>query len=200
MLPVNLLPAPYDHTAFIAGGFAACPALAEDVDVWCPVDIMSAPHDDPFELVWTERDRVVAYLHREFGSCFIEHDGINAKRHEVPTLPSIRHGKLVTTFEGYHLPIAIRRAGMVTMEGCSLPYHIILVGGDVDEVLSSFDISTHAVALTRKGVVCSEYWTSPLEEPKVIHQKYTTDARLVKVKARYSRIGTPVADFNSDQR
>lgn len=184
MLPVNLLPAPYTYTAFIAGGFAACPALAEDVDVWCPVDLV-ADDSDPFGLVWNERDRVVEYLRREFGAAFVEHDGIGSRRDTVPTPPNQQRGRLVSTHEGYYLPIPIRRAGAVTIPGCSLPYHIILVGGDIDDVLSSFDITTHMVALTRKGVVVGEHYTPPFEEPRVITKKFTTEARMTKIRARY---------------
>lgn len=183
MLPANLLPYPQDEAAFIAGGFAACPALAEDIDVWVPVDVTGV--DDPFDAVWKMRDYLVAYLRQEFGAAFTEHDGMDSRRHVVPTPPSQRHGKLLTTFEGYHLPIPIRRAGVVVVEGGSLPYHIIVVGGDVDEVLSSFDITSHMVALTRKGVVVGEHYTPPFEEPRVVTKKYTTEARLAKIRARY---------------
>lgn len=184
MLPVSLLPTPYRETAFIAGGFAACPALAADVDVWCPVDLM-ADDSDPFGLVWAERDRIVDWLKAQFGSAFVEHDASSSRRGDVPTPPSFRHGQLVSTFEGYHLPIPIRRAGAVTIVGHALPYHIIVVGGDVDEVLSSFDITTHMVALTPRGVVVGEHYTPPFEEPRVITKKYTTEARMEKIRARY---------------
>lgn len=184
MLPINLLPPPYDETAFIAGGYAACPGLAEDIDVWCPVDIINV--DDPFERVWSERNHIATWLHDHF-STFVEHDGPDSPRQTRPRSWHADHTQLNTTFEGYHLQIPIRRAGVVTLSGASLPYHIIAVGGDVDEVLSSFDITTHAIALTRKGVVKSEHWTSVLDEPRVINQKFTTDARLAKIRARYGR-------------
>ncbi len=179
MLPLTLLPAPYNETAFIAGGYAACPGLAEDIDVWCPVDLTEPSGglaSNPFEVVWNERDRVVKYLRAQFGEAFIEQDGVGTPRDRT---------KLQTTFEGYNLPIPIRRAGSVTLEGCSLPYHIICVGGDVDEVLSSFDISTHAIALTPKGVVKDANWTPPMVEPKILLHKYTSAARFEKIRMRY---------------
>ena len=178
-----LLPAPYDETAFIAGGFAACPALAEDVDLWCPVDTTDA--NDPFVRVWEERDRVADSLRAAFGAWFTEHDGNDTVRSKPPLPPHILHGKLRSTFEGYHLAIPIRRVGVLDIPGHSLPYHIIMVGADIDEVLSSFDISTHQVALTSRGVVRGEHYTAPFEPPVVIQQKYTTDARIARIRQRY---------------
>lgn len=36
MIPRNLVPDHLYNSVFIAGGFAACPALASDIDVWVP--------------------------------------------------------------------------------------------------------------------------------------------------------------------
>lgn len=173
MLPSNLLPPGTEY--FIAGGFAACPALAEDVDVWVPVDTLTA--SQPWETVWRARREMVAHL-RAAGFVFTEVDGDFSPRDRKRLL-------FDSTFEGYRMPLPIYRAGVVTIPGHRLPYHIILVGANVDEVLSSFDISTHQVALTARGVVCGDQWTPITEEPKVILQKYTTDARLKKIRARY---------------
>ena len=176
MLPVNLLPS--GVAAFIAGGYAACPALATDIDVWVSVDTHDAIN--PWDAVWTERLRLLNHLHQYFGFTVTEEDQTGSVRD--------RNRMIVRdTFEGYNLPLPIYRVATVRVEGASLPYHIIAVGAGLDEVLSSFDISTHQIALTEKGVVTGANWTPITEPPQVITEKFTTPARLEKIRARYQR-------------
>lgn len=180
MLPHNLLPAPMQDRAFIAGGFAACPALASDIDVWVPVYEDAAGLD-------AARQRVLAHLAAQ-RFLFEEQDGDGSRREQFAREKSIsRDVFVVSTFEGYHLTLKIRRVATVSGIG-NLPYHIILVNGDIDDVLSSFDISTHQCALTVRGFVPGEHWTALHEKPYVITQKYTTDARLTKIAARYAHL------------
>jgi len=58
MLPANLLPEPYQSTAFIAGGWAACPSLATDMDVWVPVPSPHVSKPEPNDI------RVLVHLHK----------------------------------------------------------------------------------------------------------------------------------------
>lgn len=178
MIPNDLLP-PWAHALqpFIAGGYAACPALAQDVDVWLPM-----PDFVEWEQVQATRDQLARYLHETFGARFTVQDGQGSKRDTIPAWD--RH-RLLSHAEGYVMPIPIYRAGSVDYPGASLPYHLIVVGGDVDDVLSSFDITTHQVALTSKGVVRGEQWTPPWVRGTVLHQKYTTPERMRKLEARY---------------
>ena len=184
MIPRGLLPdGPDGAYAFIAGGFAACPALAQDVDIWCSIDLTGSY--DPFLAVWQARDRILDHVRMfcvEQQAQFVEHDGADTERGSWDS----PRGRLTSTFEGYHMPLPIRRVGAVTIPGHTLPYHIIVVGGDVDEVLSSFDISTHMIALTSWGVIRGEQWTPIWEPPVVLTQKYTTPERLEKIRARYA--------------
>lgn len=175
MLPPNLLPACYTDKAFIAGGYAACPALANDIDVWIPVDTGAAAN--PWDEVWTARRRLLDHLTAE---------GFTHTPEDNDGSPRDRNRLIVrSTFEGYNLPLPIYRVATVQVVGGSLPYHLIAVGTDLDEVLSSFDISTHQIALTTKGVVRGEHWTPTWEPPRVITAKYTTLARLEKIRNRY---------------
>ena len=175
MIPVNLLPEQYHPHAFIAGGYAACPALAQDIDVWVSVDTINAPN--PWDAVWDAREIILRHLDTTFHTVQPE---------DVEGSPRYRNRLIVrSTFEGYNLPLPIYRVATVKVDGASLPYHIIAVGADVDEVLSSFDISTHQVALTTRGVVKGEHWTPTWAPPVVINNKYTTPARLEKIRTRY---------------
>ena len=179
MIPPNLLP---DGTeAFIAGGYAACPALAADIDVWVPVAIGDKDR---------VRERILAHLRqRQAVLSFEEEDPDNSARQRFQQDRTLANSQLLSTFEGYHLVIGLRRVAKVSIPGASLPYHLIVVEGSVDDVLSSFDITTHQVALTEKGVVTGEQWTPLSERPRVIREKYTTPARLQKICTRYGWAG-----------
>lgn len=177
MIPVNLLPADLQLDAFIAGGYAAFPALAADIDVWVPVK------GGVLELA-AARERILAHV-REMGVTIDEQDGEGSRREQFAAEPSLPRDQFITsTFENYHLTLRIRRVGTVTGLG-ELPYHIIVVDGDVDEVLGAFDISTHQCALTRRGFVRGEQWTPINAAPVVITEKYTTPERLAKIRYRY---------------
>lgn len=187
MIPKNLVP-PGMGEVFIAGGYAACPALASDVDVW-----VSVPNGDKRALDDT-RFAILQHLRDQPGFVVEEQDRENSprmlaqKRVYAQVDTEMSKGLfLVSTFEGYHLALLLRRVATVTVEGGSLPFHIIVVAGGVDDVLSSFDISTHQIALTEKGVVRGEHWTPIWEYPVVITQKYTTSKRLSKIADRYSK-------------
>ena len=133
MLPHNLLPIEFREVAFIAGGFAACPSLAEDIDVWVPIQTLSP---NPWDDVWTARKALLTHL-LQFPLEF------TTTPEDVDGSPRDRNRMIVrSTFEGYNLPLPIYRVAGVEVVGGSLPYHIIAVGADIDEVLSSFDIST----------------------------------------------------------
>ena len=176
MLPRDLLPSQFQHKAFIAGGYAACPALANDIDVWIPVYPIESRN--PWEELVLTRKQIL--IHLEFARI---HRGFNVEEQDGDE--TVR-ATLRSTFEGYCLPLPIRRAAAVQIPGASLPYHLVLVAGDIDEVLSSFDISTHQIALTEYGVVKGEHWTPLWEPPVIIQHKFTTTARIEKIRARYS--------------
>jgi hypothetical protein len=177
MIPNTLLPEQYRADAFIAGGFAACPALASDIDVWIPVSPGTCN---------AARDEILQYL-RETQDNFSEQDGDTSPRGRIQHNVALANSQLLSTFEGYHMVLGLRRVATVNVVGASLPYHLIVVEGSLDDVLSSFDISTHQVALTPKGVVKGADWTSIFEPPVVITEKYTTPQRLEKIRARYAR-------------
>lgn len=177
MIPKGLLPDGLGDV-FIAGGFAACPALASDVDVWISTAEGTCEDTRSFIL-----DHLRAHQFE-----FVEQDGADSPRGRVQLDKSLAKSQLLSTFEGYFLVLGLRRVATVTLPGVSLPYHLIVVEGSVDDVLSSFDITTHQVALTEKGVVKGEHWTPIWELPQIIQAKYTTPARIEKIRARYHMV------------
>lgn len=193
MLPHGLLPPEIDEAAaFIAGGYAACPALASDVDVWITTGAIGDLDD--WDKVYALRLRLIEWIRSTPAlsplriTSFVEEDGDRTPRD--PSRSRLAGNtswftNLKSTHEGYIMVLPVRRVGVVTIEGHSLPYQLIAVGGSVDDVLSSFDISTHQIALTSKGVVKGEHWTPVWEPPVVITTKYTTPARMEKIRERY---------------
>lgn len=193
MIPKGLLPPELDESAaFIAGGYAACPALATDVDIWITTGEIGDLDD--WDKVYALRLRLLEWIRSTPVmsslriTSFVEEDGDGTRRDPARSRVgrnSTWFTNLKSTHEGYIMVLPVRRVGVATIEGHSLPYQLIAVGGSVDDVLSSFDISTHQIALTSKGVVRGEHWTPLWEPPVVITTKYTTPARLEKIKARY---------------
>lgn len=162
MIPHNLLPEEYARNAFIAGGYAALPSAATDIDVWVSVQ----PHD-----LADARTALLRHLHEQ-DSFFVEEQGDEQT--------------IFTISPDYELNVPIRKVAKVRYYRSELPYHILVVGGDVDATLRSFDISTHQIALTPWGVVRGENWTSVTVPPLKLRDTPTTDERMEKIAARYA--------------
>jgi hypothetical protein len=175
MIPRSLLPEQYHESAFIAGGFAACPALASDVDIWVSVEVGQCN---------AVRAGILQHL-IDSNVSHQEEDGEGSPRRRFQDDRTLANSQLLSTFEGYHTILRLRRVASVELPGHTLPYHLIVIEGSIDEVLASFDISTHQVALTTRGVVRGEHWTPIHVPPVVITHKYTTPERLCKVRERY---------------
>lgn len=157
MIPRNLIPEDLEEQAFIAGGYAACPALAQDMDVWVFVD---GGHENLDEA----RNRVLEHLQTFFDI-------------------TEEHGGTISDYQGVEVNIL----KVAFVRGFNLPIHVMVCDAPVGIVLKNFDISTHQVALTAHGVVKGEGWTSPLEEPVVLERMENehTQERLAKIRARY---------------
>jgi len=70
------------------------------------------------------------------------------------------------------------------------PVHIMLTDEpEVGVLLSSFDVSTHRIAITKMGVVRGEGWTPITTAPIALKPNENTLARMKKIAERY-RHGT----------
>lgn len=162
MLPKNLIPE--GLTYFIAGGYAACPALASDIDVWVTV-----PIEDPLDpLTSMMKARGALFGHLTF-------QGFDFTEENVP------HSKADRYISGTDLMV-----WKLARINTSTPIHIMITEGTVDEVLEGFDISTHQVALTQdRGVVKGSGWTPITQYPRVLIWTLKTLDRLQKIVTRY---------------
>lgn len=160
MIPATLLPADLQSKAFIAGGYAACPALAADMDVWVPVSA---------HRMSTERARILTWLEDTMWP--------------YETLTDRRF--VVLDNSDAHYPIAAGKVAIVRSVHMSHPVHIMVVSHKVKELLESFDVSTHQIALAYGNVVKGSGWTPITVPPVKLKDTPTTDARMEKIAARY---------------
>lgn len=159
----DLVPEGWNY--FIAGGYAACPSLASDIDVWA-----QPPSDDySTRSFGFERRTLIQHLRNIFGvSRFTEETSENPGEEYIFASHCIRILK-VGKLEGV----------------ATLPIHVMITDGDVTDVLRGFDVSTHAVALTDFGVVKGDGWTSVCEAPRRLLSNPKTESRIRKISERY---------------
>lgn len=147
----------------IAGGYAACPALASDIDVW----IYGVEPEDVETMVQAAR----AHLMQA------------GLRHEIQDDTRTQEG--AGNYVG--LTCEIRKVAIVT--GAPQPIHLMVTTAyDPLELLSGFDISTHAVAILPNGTALrGDSWTPPHVDPRAVHETTKTPARMAKIRARFGR-------------
>jgi hypothetical protein len=160
MIPSYLLPEGTRY--FIAGGWAACPALATDRDVW----LLSR---DPVET----RDAVLKHLD---ATLFDD---------EWKELPDGRVTAVDGSEDAYGVD-ATTTLKIATVDLTGQTIHLLVTSGSILAVLDTFDISTHQVAISDTGgVVRGRNWTPVTEPPIKLRDTPTTDERMAKIAARY---------------
>lgn len=167
MIPAGLLP---EGTKWcIAGGWAACPALAKDQDIWVLVDADGDPH-----FLREERDRLLSHLRQQFGDLVVEHDS----------------ERLSDPKDYDNTMVRILKVAQFRLEGREI--HLLIADApSASYLLRTFDISTHQVAIEDTGgVVTGEGWTGPHEPPVMLQETPTTHERLVKIAMRYGHVKT----------
>lgn len=164
-LPAGLLPRPYNKTAFIAGGYAACPGLASDIDVWVQCEDL---HET--------RRLLLAHLSTMGFALFAEGEPLESSF----TGDSCGYEDITANI------VKVARIETAAFK----PVHLMVTDAPPLMLLLNFDISTHAIALTDDGVVRSPEWTDLTQEPVVIKNQGTskTEERLAKISARYAHL------------
>ncbi len=149
----------------IAGGFAACPALASDIDLWV---YGVRTHE-----LQVRRAEILLHI---AGSDFnvSTEGGDNVKSEE---------------YEEEDFGISILKVGRIGIGrgNGNTPVHIMVTDAKTPlELLHHFDISTHAVAIDRYGsVIKHPKWTKVTATPVALREHSTTEDRLTKIIARY---------------
>jgi hypothetical protein len=176
MFSLQYLPEKYHKRWCVAGGYAACPALAKDIDVW-----VYGLHNDDLEVA---RAAILAHLEQTVA-------GLNTK---APIWPEKRYQlenqvetRQFLAYEG--LDCRIEKVGAVTPPERLhlLPVHIMVTSApDPGSLLTGFDVSTHAVAIDHSGRVFKHTnYTHPGEPPfALLHNVHTPD-RMARIAARF---------------
>ena len=156
---------PWGLKACIAGGYAADPVLAGDMDVW-----IFAPTDATTEELHGTRIRVLDFLQNQHGLEFEEQEGFR------------REGA-----DAYSTSLMVAR---VTLPGFQTTIHLrVTTCADEADLISGFDISTHQIAVTDEGeVIRGSRWTPTNVPPRVLKMTSTTPVRLEKIGARYAHL------------
>lgn len=166
MIPKGLLPPDLMDNAFIAGGYAACPALASDLDLWVYV-----PQSQSLQAARTE---ILQWLESELWPFELQEDR--------------RFNRLgPSASEGYD--VIAGKVAIVKSPHMTHPIHIMVVDRSPAELLETFDISTHQVAIVFGNVIKGSEWTPVTVPPVMLKNTPTTPERMRKIAVRY---GHPV--------
>lgn len=165
MFPTNLLPEAYREQWCVAGGWAACPPLATDMDVW----VYGLPTDQ-LDVI---RAELLAHL--------------SALRTSRPRGPYFETGEDVRSAEGYDHPCTIKKVAMVFQSFPAKPIHLMVTDASCPgEIVNGFDVSTHAVAIGHNGMVHTHCeYTAPHLPPVQLKETENTPARMAKIAARF---------------
>ena len=183
-LPSNLVPDRWLADTFIAGGYAAMPERASDIDVWVTVPVENN--------LGAVRGELLDHL-REEGFVFDTQDEARTRNIDVwvDAYTNLQTMK-VALVKGLS-PKTDASTGYYFHQ----PIHLIVTNGTVDDVLDSFDLSTHQIALVQeKGdwvPVKGLNYTPVTQVPTFLKFTPTTDERFDKLMKRY-------ADFNGITR
>lgn len=179
VIPENLLPIKYRQSYCVAGGWAACPALANDMDVW----VYRVPVAD----LMTARVEILAHLATVNKS--IRPRSFYVESQDSPT-------RIVEGFDSYlGLDVSILKVAMVEPKlgrrSAIKPIHLMVCSApSVQQILQGFDVSTHAVAINWNGEVHQHpFYTPPHQAPEQLLYNEKTANRMVKIAKRY---GHPV--------
>lgn len=150
----------------IAGGFAAAPALANDIDVWIYDVEEIAPGDIEFV-----RNELAKQLRVKFG------------------LYNFTPSDETRTSSNYSQEnVTILKVGVLEDPmGLRKPIHIMVTNANSPMgILDGFDISTHAVAILPDGTVLQHpHYTPPQQFPQTMRWNEKTPERLKRIAKRF---------------
>lgn len=162
----------YDDNWFVAGGYAADPTLADDIDIWITVEDSYAAADEH------------AKLHD-----WLAIAGFQFEPQDVAAAPQMIDVGRVDADGDTEYVVVFHVAVITAWRSIrfSKPVHLHITSGTVLDVLRTFDVSTHAVAMRSNGqFIYGTGWTSKTVDPVILRDSPSTPARFVKISSRYA--------------
>jgi hypothetical protein len=187
VIPANLLPEAYQKSYCVAGGWAACPALAQDMDVWVYGIETSELETVRCELIahLSAENAKVPYYRRPF---YVEQqtEARNTDAREEYESKTVEIRK-VAKVEVKLSPRARRKV-----------IHLLVTDArNPAEILDGFDVSTHAVAIDYSGAVWKGIgFTAPHIPPVALLMNEKTPARMRKIALRFGHDTGLMEDAN----
>lgn len=169
MIPRGLLPDELEGYAWIAGGYAACPPLASDMDIW---------------VLCGDLTRDVLGSLDTYHALILKH--LTDAGHDI-TMED--ENTKTADYEGYRINIH----KVARVEG-AMSYHIMVTDAiDIMQVLDGFDISTHQVAIGPDGeIVRGRDFTNVRSWPQMLLNTPHTQERFEKITKRFGHWIIPV--------
>lgn len=170
MIPAWLLPEGVRWV--VAGGWAACPALASDQDIWVLVDA-----DEMSDM----RDRILDGLRDYYG------DDYDARVTELEDRRSMVVDRQSEVSDNTYETVPVNTLKVASVYTHGLERHILVTDASCAyELVEAFDINTHAVAIEPDGnIVKSALWAPFTEPPIMVRDTPTTKMRMNKIRQRY---------------
>lgn len=171
-VPHDILP--NDMWGFVAGGYAACPSLAGDIDLW--VNESDDNEDIEAATLLLRRQRILTHLMSR-GFSFQEEQSLRTE---------------AVDGDGYdNLPVTTMKVAKVMFY--PKPIHIMVANASIVAVLKAFDVSTHQIAVTnRDQELRGPDWTPLNVLPVAFRVTETTIARMDKITKRYAHLRSTV--------
>lgn len=180
----DLLPATFQNSWCIAGGYAACPALAADIDVWIYNQGGAGTLAEARQTILEHLElRLAGYKHAWQQPFEVTERAGHVVRHA--------DDERYSNFE-----VNIEKVAKVVPQGDYRhikPIHIMVVDAPNPGVLiSAFDLSVHAVAIDSDGRIWqADEFTAPTVAIRLMKQANAkTPARYDRLCVRYNQVPT----------
>jgi hypothetical protein len=170
------------HDQFVvAGGYACCPELAGDIDMWLLVGAKATPEDTEMHMEDLRGD-LYSHLHKMGAS-------LSSAGKETPEYLFGKR-RLVGTIQGFWKTGGYLRQYIKAETNLQF---IIAPCDTAQELVDSFDLSTHAIAFQGDQYTFAKQWTRREVPPVVMRwdQPATTLKRIHKICARYGTVPRP---------
>lgn len=165
MIPQGLLPEGTEWC--VAGGWAACPSLGTDQDVWVLVDA-----DGDADTLENTRHELLEHLRSYFAT-------------QSWRLSEQEEARVGDPKDYDNTVVQILKVAQIN-DGGRVIHLLVADAPSPSYLIRTFDVSTHQIAINSDGrIIKGSEWTPVTMPPVKLRDTKTTDARMLKIAARY---------------